>query len=71
MAMALFCLLVRFVVIAVAALTFAAAGVVMVVIALVVLAFMAAETASGRATCPRACAGSFWSATAATRSVRG
>jgi hypothetical protein len=69
LAIAPFCLLVRlvqFLVVAVAGLAFLAAGLVMVVIALVMLAYVTAEAKCGRAARLQGCAGPSWSAAPAT-----
>jgi hypothetical protein len=67
-AIGLLCLLVRIVqllVVAVAGLAFIAAGLVMSLIALAILAFMAAEARCGGAARPRGCAGAAWSGASA------
>jgi hypothetical protein len=58
--------LVQLVFTVVAGLAFLAAGLVMAVIALAILAFMAAEEKCGRAAYPQTCAGSKWSVASET-----
>jgi hypothetical protein len=69
MAIGFLCLLVcvvQLLVVTVAGLAFVAAGLVMSVIALAILAFMAAEARCGGAARPRRCAGASWSVALAT-----